>query len=144
VEAQRLLRLEKKHVIVGVDTDALTNPFEAGMAWVAKLDKPDFIGRAALVGMAADEMQQSLVGFVMTDEGCPDDGAAVMMNGQLAGRVTSARYSPVSRKAIGLAWIPAASAQEGREFSVRVNGRQATARVTLQAFYDAEGARLRT
>ena len=49
VEAQRLLRLEKRHVIVGVDTDALSSPYEAGMAWVAKLDKPDFIGRNALV-----------------------------------------------------------------------------------------------
>ena len=48
MEAQRLLRLEKRHVIVGVDTDALTNPYEAGMAWVAKLDKADFIGRNAL------------------------------------------------------------------------------------------------
>jgi sarcosine oxidase, subunit alpha len=143
VEAQRLLRLEKKHVIVGVDTDALTNPFEAGMAWVAKLDKPDFIGRAALQRMAASGIKQSLVGFVMTEDVCPDDGAAVMMDGRLAGRVTSARYSPVNRKAIGLAWIPAASAQEGSEFFVRVNGQYATARVTMQAFYDAEGARLR-
>ncbi len=48
VETQRVLRLEKKHIIVGVDTDALSNPYEAGMAWVAKVDKPDFIGRAAL------------------------------------------------------------------------------------------------
>jgi sarcosine oxidase subunit alpha len=143
VEAQRLLRLEKKHVIVGVDTDALTNPFEAGMAWVAKLDKPDFIGRAALQRMAESEIRQSLVGFVMTDAACPEDGAAVTMDGQLAGRVTSARYSPVNGKAIGLAWVPAANAQEGAEFSVRVNGRSAAGKVTLEAFYDAEGARLR-
>ena len=46
VEAQRLLRLEKRHVIVGVDTDALTSPYEADMAWTVKLDKPDFIGKA--------------------------------------------------------------------------------------------------
>ena len=52
VEAQRLLRLEKRHVIVGVDTDALSSPYEAGMAWVAKLDKPDFIGRNALARLA--------------------------------------------------------------------------------------------
>jgi glycine cleavage system aminomethyltransferase T len=57
--------------------------------------------------------------------------------------VTSARYSPANRKAIGLAWVPAASAGEGGEFSVRVNGRLAVARVTSQAFYDPEGARLR-
>jgi sarcosine oxidase subunit alpha len=143
VEAQRLLRLEKKHVIVGVDTDALTNPFEAGMAWVAKLDKADFIGRASLERMAAAQVRQSLVGFIMNEDVCPDDGAAILIGGELAGRVTSARYSPVNRKAIGLAWVPAASAREGSEISVRVNGRLVTARVTSQAFYDAEGARLR-
>ncbi len=143
VEAQRLLRLEKKHVIVGVDTDALTNPYEAGMAWVAKLDKPDFIGRASLERMAAAEVRQSLVGFVMTEDVCPDDGAAVMIAGEPAGRVTSARYSPVNKKAIGLAWVPAASARAGSEISVRVNGRLAVARVTSEAFYDPEGARLR-
>jgi sarcosine oxidase subunit alpha len=143
VEAQRLLRLEKKHVIVGVDTDALTNPYEAGMSWVAKLDKADFIGRASLERMAAAPVRQSLVGFVMSDNVCPDDGAAIIIGGELAGRVTSARYSPVNRKAIGLAWVPEASAREGSEISVRVNGRLAPARVTSQAFYDPEGARLR-
>ena len=48
VETQRVLRLEKKHVIVSVDTDATSNPIESDMAWVAKLDKDDFIGKAAI------------------------------------------------------------------------------------------------
>ena len=50
VEAQRLLRLEKRHVIVGVDTDALTNPYEADMGWAVKLEKPDFVGKALFFG----------------------------------------------------------------------------------------------
>jgi sarcosine oxidase subunit alpha len=143
VEAQRLLRLEKKHVIIGVDTDALTNPFEAGMEWVAKLDKPDFIGRASLQRIASTEIKQSLVGFVMAEDVCPEDGAAVMIDGQLGGRVTSARYSPGTRKAIGLAWVPLRSASEGSQFKVRINGRLSTATVITQPFYDPEGARLR-
>ena len=49
VETQRVLRLEKRHVIVGVDTDATSNPLGADMAWVARLDKEDFIGKAALL-----------------------------------------------------------------------------------------------
>ena len=48
VEAQRVLRLEKQHAIVGQDTDALSNPVEAGMGWLVKADKPDFIGRDAV------------------------------------------------------------------------------------------------
>ena len=143
VEAQRLLRLEKRHVIVGVDTDALTNPYEAGMAWIAKLDKDDFVGKAALSRARMHQPQQSLVGFVMSDDSVPEDGAAVLVNGQLAGRVTSARYSPVNGKAVGLAWVPAAAAAEGFEIEVRVGGRPTRATVTQQPFYDPEGARLR-
>jgi sarcosine oxidase subunit alpha len=143
VEAQRLLRLEKRHVIVGVDTDALTNPYEAGMAWIAKLDKDDFVGKAALSRLESHQPQQSLVGFVMSDDSVPEDGAAVLLNGQLAGRVTSARYSPVNGKAVGLAWVPAAAAAEGFEIEVRVGGRPTRATVTQQPFYDPEGARLR-
>jgi len=143
VEAQRLLRLEKKHVIVGVDTDALTNPFEAGMGWVAKLDKEDFIGRAALRRLSGEELKQILAGFIMNEEALPEDGAAILVNGRLAGRVTSARYSPVNRKAVGLAWVPAELARPGAEIDVRVGGRLARAHITQQAFYDPEGARLR-
>jgi sarcosine oxidase subunit alpha len=143
VEAQRLLRLEKQHVIVGVDTDALTNPFEAGMAWVAKLDKEDFIGRAALRRLSGEEPHQNLAGFIMNEEALPEDGAAILVNGKLAGRVTSARYSPLNQKAVGLAWIPAELAREGAEIDVRVGGRLARAHITKHVFYDPEGARLR-
>lgn len=143
VEAQRLLRLEKRHVIIGVDTDALTNPFEAGMAWVAKLEKEDFIGKVALQRLAGEQLRQSLVGFVMTENVLPEDGAAILANGQLAGRVTSVRYSPVNKSAVGLAWVPAGLAQEGTEVHVRVPNGLARARITARAFYDPEGARLR-
>jgi sarcosine oxidase subunit alpha len=143
VEAQRRLRLEKKHVIVGVDTDALTNPFEAGMAWVAKLDKEDFIGKAALTRLAAQDAKQRLVGFVMEQDGVPEDGAAVLVGGRLAGRVTSARYSPVNGKAIGLAWVPVANSEEGARIEVRLRGASAPARVVHEAFYDPAGERLR-
>ena len=118
---------------MGVDSDALTNPFEAGMAWAPKLDKEDFIGRAALSRLAGQQPRQKLAGFIMNEEVLPEDGAAVMVNGQLAGRVTSVRFSPLQQKAIGLAWVPAELAREGSaRSSVRV--------AAEQAFYDPEGA----
>lgn len=143
IEAQRLLRLEKRHVIVGVDSDATTNPFEAGMAWAPKLDKDDFIGRAALRRLSGETPRQKLAGFIMSEDVLPEDGAAIIVNGELAGRVTSARYSPSFQKAIGLAWVPADRAHEGAEVDVRVSGRLARAKITEQAFYDPEGTRLR-
>jgi sarcosine oxidase subunit alpha len=143
VEAQRLLRLEKRHVIVGADTDALTNPFEAGMAWAVKLDKQDFIGSAALHQLVVQRPNQNLVGFVVNGGPLPEDGAAILVDGKLAGRVTSARYSPVNGKAVGLAWVPTELARDGAEIDVRVNGRLVRAHITQQAFYDPDGARLR-
>jgi sarcosine oxidase subunit alpha len=143
VEAQRLLRLEKRHVIVGVDTDALSTPYEAGMAWVAKLDKPDFIGRNALSRQAEAKPEQSLVGFIMNDDAVPQDGAAILVGGALAGRVTSSRYSPKNGKAVGLAWVAAKSAKDGAEIEIRVNGSTARARIVQEAFYDPAGERLK-
>jgi sarcosine oxidase, subunit alpha len=143
VEAQRLLRLEKRHIIVGVDTDALTNPYEAGMGWAVKLDKADFVGKALLSHAAKQPARERLVGFVLPGTTVPQDGAAVVVDGLSAGRVTSSRYSPAQMAAVGLAWVKTSKAQEGASIQVRIKGTLADARVTLQPFYDAEGVRLR-
>jgi sarcosine oxidase, subunit alpha len=143
VEAQRLLRLEKRHIIVGVDTDALTNPYEADMGWAVKLDKNDFVGKALLSRAALDQSRERLVGFVLQGGDVPPDGAAIVVNGKPAGRVSSSRYSPAQGAGVGLAWVRASKAQEGTLIDVRVNGRVAKAKVTMKPFYDPEGVRLR-
>ncbi len=143
VEAQRLLRLEKRHVIVGVDTDALTSPFEAGMSWVAKLDKDDFIGKAGLLRTENQQPPQKLIGFIMNGPAVPADGAAVVVEGKLAGRVTSARHSPLNGAAVGLAWIVSEHAAAGQEFEIRLDTGSGRARVVDEPFYDPAGARLR-
>ncbi|HLJ14063.1 MAG TPA: 2Fe-2S iron-sulfur cluster-binding protein [Bryobacteraceae bacterium] len=143
VEAQRLLRLEKRHVIVGVDTDALTNPYEADLGWAAKLDKPEFSGKSALTQAAGHALRERLVGFVLPGREVPPDGAAIVENGKPTGRVTSSRYSPAKQATVGLAWVSPAKAHEGASIDVRLNGQLVSASVTLQAFYDPEGIRLR-
>jgi sarcosine oxidase, subunit alpha len=142
VEAQRLLRLEKRHVIVGVDTDALTNPYEADLAWAVKLEKPDFVGKAVL-SRARDVSRERLIGFVLRGPGLPEDGAAIVADGALAGRVTSTRHSPARQAAVGLGWVKVAQAKEGASVDVRVDGKLVPATITLQPFYDPEGGRLR-
>jgi len=143
VEAQRLLRLEKRHVIVGVDTDALTNPYEADMGWAVKLDKDNFVGKALLAHARKDQSRERLVGFVLQAPGLPRDGAAIVVDGQPAGRVTSSRYSPAKKAGIGLAWVKTSKAQEGTSIDVRVDGGLIKAMVTMTPFYDPEGVRLR-
>jgi sarcosine oxidase subunit alpha len=145
VEAQRVLRLEKQHAIVGHDTDALTSPFEAGLGWTVKLDKPDFLGRDALAAARERAPRQRLVGFELAGDGLlPGEGAAVVAGGRPIGRVTSAKWSAHLRRAIGLAWLPAEQARDGATFDVRVDGgatRAAT--VVTRPFHDPEGARQR-
>jgi sarcosine oxidase subunit alpha len=143
VEAQRLLRLEKKHLIVGVDTDALTNPLEAGMAWVIRWEKQDFIGKRSLARIRERGLRNMLVGFLVRDAAVPPDGSAVVRDGALIGRVTSCRYSPHSGRAIGLAWVPVERSAPGASIEILTDGRAVMAEVVDRAFYDPEGARLR-
>ena len=143
VEAQRLLRLEKRHFIAGVDTDATSNPLESDMAWVAKLDKEDFIGKAAILRLQERGMRERLIGFAMEDRVVPEDGAAIVAGGRPVGRVTSVRFSPANGVAVGLAWVPDNMADDGEEIQVQVRGRPAKARIKSNAFYDSDGKRLR-
>jgi sarcosine oxidase, subunit alpha len=143
VETQRVLRLEKRHVIVGVDTDATSNPLGADMAWVARLDREDFIGKAAILQAQGRALREKLVGFRMDDDLIPEDGAAILVGGEPLGRVTSARYSFATGKAVGLGWVPAESAAGGQVVQMPVDGRLATARLVDGPFYDPDGKRLR-
>ena len=143
VEAQRVLRLEKKHIIPAQDTDAVSNPLEADMAWVARMQKDDFIGKQGLRAVQERGLRNSLVGFVTSDSVVPRDGDPVVANGQPIGRVTSCRYSHVLGKGIGLAWVPVSMAEEDTEIGVLVDGKPVAGRVVSQPFYDPDGGRLR-
>ncbi len=144
LEAQRILRLEKGHIIVGQDTDAISTPMDVGSDWAVRLDKPDFIGRGGLVVAAERGLQQRLVGFVMPGPAAPEDGTPVVSNGRPVGRVTSARLSPTIGRGFGLAYVPPELAEEGASIEVTVDGRRVAATVTLEPVYDPEGHRLRS
>jgi sarcosine oxidase subunit alpha len=142
VEPQRILRLEKGHIILGVDTDALSNPFEAGLESMIRFEKPMFHGREALLRFKARGPRSRLIGFHLRDAGPPDlrdlEGCQVVETGRPVGRVTSARYSPTLEKVLGLAWVPAARSVPGQAFQVRWDGRDLTAVVMALPFYDPD------
>ena len=144
LEPQRILRLEKMHILVGQDTDSESNVLEAGMPWIAKLDKDDFVGKWALEHVQERGFRERLVGFEMTDGVVPLEGGQIVLSGRPVGRVTSARLSPHLGRAIGMAWVRPEYAREGAEIEIKVNGGVASARVRLEPFFDPEGARLRS
>jgi sarcosine oxidase subunit alpha len=153
VEAQRVLRLEKGHLIVSQDTDATTDPLSADLGWAVKMDKPDFLGKRSLARISAQGPKQRLVGFKLARPGpVPEEGLQIVRPGpdgrpHSIGYVTSCRFSPTLGDVIGLCWLPSdLAAQNGAAFTIRgLNGVGAyEARVHHGPFYDPAGERLRS
>ncbi|MDA1189976.1 MAG: (2Fe-2S)-binding protein, partial [Chloroflexi bacterium] len=144
LESQRILRLEKRHVIVNQDTDAITTPLEADMDWAVKMDKEDFVGRGSLRIIKERGIRNKVVGFVMRNGLVPEDGDPIVSGGFPVGRVTSSRYSASMGKGVGLAWVPIEMANEGQEILIRITDNPTPALVTFKPFYDPEGERLRS
>lgn len=145
VEAQRLLRLEKGHLIVGQDTDGLTTPREANLGWAVKLDKPFFVGQRSLQAMAKRPLQQTLVGFMLDAnfQGTPPQEChLVVADNNLAGRVTSIAFSPTLKRYIGFAYVKPELAEMGNRISLRLSDRSlVTATVSPTPFYDPDNSR---
>jgi len=143
VEAQRLLRLEKGHIIIGQDTDGMTHPGEVGLDWAINRQKPFFVGRRAVdIVMAADPCRQ-LVGFTVNST-CPQpkEGHLVIKAGDIVGHVTSCEHSPTVGGVIGLAYVHPQDAAPDSLFEVRTDqGVSVLARVCALPFYDPANAR---
>ena len=144
LEAQRILRLEKQHILVGQDTDAESDPFEVGLGWTVKADKDDFLGKGGLEGLDAEAPGERLVGFTCAGTWVPPEGASVVHDGVWVGRVTSARASAAAGGIVGLAWVPAGWASDGTPFEIQFGSLRANATVAMRPFYDPDGARLRS
>lgn len=145
VEAQRILRLEKGHLLPGVDTDALSNPYEAGLGFAIKGEKSDFVGKAFLTNFMERGLENQLVPYKLkTGEPIPDEGVAVFNGNRLIGRVTSSKYSPVLGYGIGLAWVTQEFSNSGSRIRIRLsNGSDVEGEVLGHAAFDPEGTRLK-
>ncbi|MGH9040824.1 MAG: 2Fe-2S iron-sulfur cluster-binding protein [Acidimicrobiia bacterium] len=173
VEAQRILRLEKGHFIVGQDTDGLTQAFAAGLEWLVKLDKDDFLGKPELAWERERGDASVLVGLQPVDGSVvPAEGSQIVEPGvrgvpgstgvrgvpgsngvrgvpgstaRTVGRITSSRMSPTLGRSVCLAQVATRLATAGTVVTVRLpDGADCPATVMAQhAHYDPEGTRLR-
>jgi sarcosine oxidase, subunit alpha len=145
VEAQRVLRLEKAHFIVGQDTDGLTDPFEANASWAVHMQKPFFVGQRSLRILKTRGPRQTLVGIELLDPArLPKECHLVIEQGAIAGRITSVAHSRTLNKAIGLAMLSPALARLGGEIDIRgEQGEILRARIAPTPFYDPKNARQR-
>jgi sarcosine oxidase, subunit alpha len=144
VEAQRLLRLEKGHIIVSQDTDGLTNPIEADMSWAISRRKPFFVGGRSIEIQEKNGIKRRLVGFVVDDQSAPvpEECHLTLKDGAIAGRVTSAARSDTLHQTIGLAYVLSDQSAIDTLFDIKVDGgRIIKGRVVKLPFYDPAGAR---
>ena len=137
--ARDTLRLEMAYCLYGNDIDRTTTPLEAGLGWVTRLDKDDFVGKAALVAQEAAGVPRRLVGIEIPNSGegrgIPRHGYAMKHDGVEVGHVTSGTLSPSTGRAVGLAYVPTALAALGTELVVDCRGKDKPARVVATPFY---------
>jgi aminomethyltransferase len=133
--ARDTLRLEASMRLYGNDMDETTTVIEADLGWIVGWKKPDFLGSEVLRAQKSHGAPRKLVGFEMVERAIARHGYDVYVGGDRAGVVTSGTQTPFLRKAIGMAYLPAASATVGTEFEVDVRGRRARATVVPLPFY---------
>jgi len=132
--ARDSLRLEKKMCLYGNDIDATTNPLEAGLGWITKLDKGEFIGRKALLKAREDGLKRKLIAFVLRESGFPRHGYELYKDGVHIGEVTSGTVSPILEKGIGLGYVSSEFSKIGTEIQVRIRDKFLNAEVVKPPF----------
>ena len=133
--ARDSLRLEMGYVLYGNDLDENHTPLEAGLGWVVKFDKGDFLGRAALQRQKEEGIRERLVGFKLRDRAFPRHAYEVRYNGESAGEVTSGILSPSLDQGIGLAYVAAEAAKPGTAIEIIIRNRPMAAEVVRPPFY---------
>jgi aminomethyltransferase len=128
--ARDTLRLEMGYCLYGNDIDETTTPLEAGLGWITKLDKGEFIGRDALQAAQDHGVRRALVGLAVSGSAVPRHGYEIHAAGLPTGTVTSGSFSPVLRHGIALGYVGQASAQRGATVEIQIRGRAVPATVT--------------
>ena len=129
------LRLEMGYALYGNDLDEARTPLEAGLAWVTKLDKGEFVGREALRRQKEEGVKVRLAGFKLRERGFPRHGYPVEFNGERTGEVTSGTMSPTLGYGVGLAYVPVAAAKPGTEIGIVIRDRAVPAEVVRPPFH---------
>jgi aminomethyltransferase len=136
--ARDTLRLEAGMSLYGNDIDEGTTPFEAGLSFTVRFEKPRFMGREALLGQKEKGITRTRVGLRMVERAVPRKGFPVLKDDVKLGEVTSGTYSPLLQQGIAMAYVPPTYSAVGTKVEVEVRGRRAGAEVCAMPFYDQE------
>lgn len=132
--ARDTLRLEMGFCLYGNDIDQTTNPLEAGLGWITKLQKGDFIGKEAILSSKAKGLKKKLVGFTLNEKNVPRHGYSILADGSKVGHVTSGTFSPTLQQGIGMGYISTEYVQLGKRILIDVRGKQVEAAIVEPPF----------
>lgn len=134
--ARDTLRLEMRYALYGNDIDETTNPYEAGLGWIVKLDKGEFIGRSRLLKVHEAGVERRLAGFRLLERGVPRPGYPIVAGGEIIAEVRSGAMSPTLGYGIGTGILPVEHAKPGSAIAVRIRDREIPAEVVEPPFYE--------
>jgi aminomethyltransferase len=132
--ARDTLRLEMGFMLYGNDIDDTTTPLQAGLGWITKLAKGDFIGKAVLEKEKTVGVARRLVGLTLPEKNIARHGYPIVDGGQQVGVVTSGTYSPTLQRSIAMGYVPSAKSAHGSVVSVMIRGKEVPASVTTLPF----------
>lgn len=133
--ARDSLRMEVNYALYGNELGPDISPLEAGLRWVVKLKKDDFIGKAALVAQKDAGVPRALIGFEVAGRRLPRHGQAILSGEQAAGIVTSGGYCPSLEKGMGMGFVPPALSALGTPLGIDAHGARLEAVVVERPFY---------
>jgi aminomethyltransferase len=137
--ARDTLRLEAGLCLYGNDIDESTTPLEAALGFVVKLQKEKFIGREALAKQKTEGPKRRRAGIRMLDSGIPRPGYEILAEtGEKIGQLTSGTFSPLLKYGIGMGYVDAAQAQEGKPVRVKIRDKITSGKIATFPLYDAE------
>lgn len=132
--ARDSLRLEMGFCLYGNDIDETTNPLEAGLGWITKLQKKSFIGKEAILKIKDEGLRRKLIPLLIEDKAFPRHGYEVVYNGKKVGTVTSGTVSPILEKGIAMAYVESEYAVEKNHLFILIRGKEVSAEVVRLPF----------
>jgi aminomethyltransferase len=114
-------------------------PLEAGLSFVVKLQKGEFIGKEALLKQKTEGWKRKRVGIEMTDQGIPRPGFEIYSaTGEKIGQITSGTFSPLLKCGVGMGYVQTSQVQEGALVKVNIRGRMTKGKIKAFPLYDPE------
>jgi aminomethyltransferase len=132
--ARDSLRLEMGYMLYGNDIDKTTNPLEAGLGWITKLNKENFIGRDVLLKVKSEGLSRKFVAMLGNDKSFPRHGYEIKAENKKIGEVTSGTVSPVLEKPIAMGYVDVSYSNEGNEVNIVVRGRETPVKIVKLPF----------